>query len=349
MLENMKILLIGNFAPPYEEENLHNISLLRKLEEDGHTCTVINISENPSEVKSFINASSNAGYLLKLLRHGMNKDVIHFMTKGYLRVGLLKLMLAIFAGTLLRTRKILTIHSEFFSILGQMRSPFGGTQTLNTSFYLADRIIFTDKDTFEVGRMYMKKANFELIPSFIYIPEDIKSFETTRTARMKDMKSVVLFSNVKHPSFLFDVIIEFITRHSLPEDMGMVIMLSDKPSLKLENGLSDTSGPLKDRLIFIEYDDVQSALKVCSKSSTIVKPMSCDGQPLFKSLALCIKQAERSGNYVSFPAGMVLVKEGSARELCANIFNALFHTESGSSSESDREDPYGKIIKIYEK
>jgi hypothetical protein len=180
----MKILLIGNFAPPYEEENLHNISLLTRLVDDGHECTVINISETPARDSAIINASNNISYLFKLLRHSLNKDVIHFLTKGYLRVGLLKLMLSIVAGTLFRTKKILTIHSEFFSILGQMRSPFGGTQTLNTSFSLADKIIFTDKDTYNVAKMYQKKTNFELVPSFIYIPEEIESFNTSRTEKM---------------------------------------------------------------------------------------------------------------------------------------------------------------------
>ncbi len=50
----MKILLIGNFAPPYEEENLHNLSLFNRLTDDGHQCTVINISANPSAVEGFI-------------------------------------------------------------------------------------------------------------------------------------------------------------------------------------------------------------------------------------------------------------------------------------------------------
>ena len=344
----MKILLIGNFAPPYDEENLHNISLLGKLKEDGHECTVINISKTPSRDSSFINASSNIGYFFTLLRHSLSKDVIHFLTKGYLRVGLLKLMLAIFAGTVLKTKKILTIHSEFFSVLGQMRSPFGGTQTLYTSFFLADKILFTDKDTYNVAKMYRKKSNFELVPSFIYLPEDIERFDTTRTAKMNTMRNVVFFANIKHPSFLFDILSEVISKHSLFDETGIVIVLSDKPSLKLQHALEDTSGPFKDRLVFIEYDDVHSALKIFSRAHIILKPMSCDGTTFFESFAMCAKKAVRSGRYIYFPGGLVFVKEGSAANLCADIFTVLINGQADSEWVSHMEDPYEKIIKIYE-
>ena len=79
----MRILLIGNFSPPYEEESLHNITFLRKLEEDGHDCTVINIAERPATQKNFIDGKNYFIFLFTLLRACWNKDVLHFFTKGY--------------------------------------------------------------------------------------------------------------------------------------------------------------------------------------------------------------------------------------------------------------------------
>ena len=343
----MKILLIGNFAPPYEEENLSNISLFKKLEEDGHECTVINISETPSGNGGAINAGGTLGYFFKLLWHSRNKDVIHFFTKGYLRVGLLKLMLSVFVGTVMRTKTILTIHSEFFSILGQMRSPFGGTQTLFTSFYLADRIIFHDRETYDTAKAYMKKSNFELVPGFIYIPADIEDFDTSRTVKMKDMNAVVVFANVKYPSFLLEVLTELVTGQHIPDNTALVIALPDKPSLKLEHALEDSSGPLRDNLIFVEYDDEASALKLFSKAGTILRPMSCDGTTFFEGFSFCLRKTRRSGKYVYFPSGLVFIKEGNAAPLCTDIIDRILSSEPETSPEVWGEDPYEKIIEIY--
>ncbi len=343
----MKILLIGNFAPPFEEENLHNITLFNRLVEEGHQCTVINIAGAPSANRMFINASSITGYFFKLLRHGYDKDVIHFLTKGYLRVGLLKLMLSILAGTLFRAKRILTIHAEFFSVLGQMRSPFGGTQTLNTSFYLADRILFTDQDTCDVARMYMRRPNFAMVPSFIYLPEEIDSFDTIKTAGMKAVKNIVFLANVKYPSFLFEMLSELVSSRALPDDTGIAIAISDKPSLSLQRAIEDSGGPLKDRLFFVEYDDIQSALKIFSRAHIVLRPMSCDGSTFFKSFAMCAKKALRSGRYIYFPHGLVFVKEGAAAKPCAEMINTMIAQENAGQEEYAVEDPFEQILSIY--
>lgn len=344
----MKILLIGNFAPPYEEENLHNITLFNKLIEDGHQCTVINISEAPSVNSAFIDANSNSTYLFTLLRQSLNKDVVHFLTKGYLRVGLLKMMLSVFAAKIFRAKAIITFHSEFFSILGQMRSPFGGTQTLSTSFYFADRIIFADKDTYDVATMYRKRSNFELVPSFIYIPADTEISYTAQTAKMKGMKHIVFLTNVAHPSFLFETLNKLLSHRYLPADTGVVIASSYKSSQQLEHAIEDAGRELKDRIAFIEYDDINSALKTLARASIILRPMSCDGTTFFEGFTICAKKTFRSGSYIYFPGGLVFVKEGAASNVCANMITAMISTDSAPDPQFSAGDSYEKIKKIYQ-
>jgi hypothetical protein len=41
----MKILFVGNFIPPLEEESLHNLTLVNQLKEEGNKCLVMNIDE----------------------------------------------------------------------------------------------------------------------------------------------------------------------------------------------------------------------------------------------------------------------------------------------------------------
>jgi hypothetical protein len=344
----MKILLIGNFAPPYEEENLQNISLADKLVKDGHECTVINISENPAVDKSYIDTAGNADYLFKLVRHCPGKDIIHFSTKGYLRVGLLKLMLSIFTAKLFRAKSIITFHSEFFSILGQMRSPFGGTQTLNTSFFLADKIIYSDRDTYDVATMYKRKENFALIPSFVHIAEDIQTDGTGIAEKLKGKKKVIFFTNTRQTSFLFDILKECLTGSPLPPETAVVISSEEKSASLIKQEIAHADDALKNNLIVLEPHDVRSALQACSRADLIVRPLSCDGETFFERFTLSARRAVRKDNFVYFPNSLVLVKEGSSAEMCADIFNTLLNEKEASTSDFSTEDPCEKIKIIYQ-
>ncbi|GBE03640.1 hypothetical protein BMS3Abin09_00558 [bacterium BMS3Abin09] len=348
----MRILLIGNFAPPYEEENLHNLSLLDRLENDGHKCTVLNISGNPASNKKIINSKSFLNFVRKLLHHSRKKDVVHFLTKGYLRVGLLKLMASIFAGKLFRLKTVITFHSELFSILGQMRSPFGGTQTLNTSFFFADKIIYNDRDTYEVASMYRKKSNFELIPSFVHMPQEKKEKKENVSRNLKklqDKDKVIMFTNVKYPSYVFNILMSLINDNPFPPGTGIVISFSEKQASKFNRIIEETGGKLSEDMIFVENDDLQSTLVAFSKADIIIRPLSCDGETFFERFSASAAKTFRSNNNIYFPGGLVFVKKGRTADMCLNIINTMLSTEPADIPELNAGDPYTRIKQIYEK
>lgn len=343
----MKILLIGNFAPPFEEENLQNITLFNRLTEDGHACTVINISKHPARDQRFLNPKGNIGYLLTLVRCGLKKDVIHFSTKGYLRVGLLKMMLSIFVAKVVRAKSIVTFYSEFFSILGQMRSPFGGTQTLFTSFYLADGIIFSDKDTFDVATMYRKRSNFELVPSFIHLPDGFPERDASLSGRLKNWKKVIVFTNMTQSAFLFEILKELLAASPLPEDTGIVISSSGESVPDLKMLIETASGKIPDNLIFIEQDDAMSALSAFSRADIVLHPLTCDGEMFFEKFTVSARKVRHEENTVFFPSGLVFIKEGTAAALCADIVKTMLSSDAGPLTGSYTRDPYETIKQIY--
>lgn len=342
----MKILLIGNFAPPFEEENLQNITLFNRLVKDGHECSAINISAHPAKDRRFLNPKGDVGYLITLARSGWKKDVIHFSTKGYLRVGLLKMMLSIFVAKVVGAKSIITFYSEFFSVLGQMRSPFGGTQTLFTSFFLTDRIIFTDKDTYDVATMYQKRANFELLPSFIHIPDRSSERDTSLSAQLQDKKKVIVITNIMQSSFLFEILKELLADSSLEADTGIVISSSGESVRELKGRIETASGEIKDNLIFIEQDDIKSALTAFSRADIVLRPLTCDGEMFFEKFTVSAKKILHQGNTVFFPNGLVFIKEGTTAALCANIIKTMLSSEAGPFFEN-KQDPYDAIRKIY--
>jgi hypothetical protein len=344
----MRILLIGNFAPPYEEENLHNLSLLNRLENDGHQCTVLNTSENPSGNPKFMDTKSVPGFAFKLLRHCRKKDVVHFMTKGYLRVGLLKLMASIFIGKLYRLKTVVTFHSELFSILGQMRSPFGGTQTLHTSLFLVDRIIYNDRDTYEVASMYRKKSNFELLPSFVHVPEKKEESPSKVQTKLQDKENVIMFTNVKYPSYVFNILMSLIHDNPFPPETGIVISFSEKPASKFHRIIEESGRKLSDNIIFIEPDDLESTLLAFSKADMIIRPLSCDGETFFERFSASAAKTFRKNNSIYFPGGLVFVKEGRTADMCVKIISTMLSAEPAGIPEVNSIDPYVRIKQIYQ-
>jgi hypothetical protein len=345
----MRILLIGNFAPPYEEENLHNLSLLNKLKEEGNDCYVINISENPSKEERFINTKNYFDFVLKLIRYGWRKDVIHFLTKGYTRPGLMKLMTTIVFGKILFAKTIITLHSELFSIFGQLRSKLGGQQLLHLSFSLANKVICADKHTYEVASLHYKlKEKFAIIPSFIHIPEDIKENERFSLKKLQNKKKVIVFSNVRYPSLLFEILNHLLSNYLDPE-IGIAISFSEIFSTKLRHVIEDTGKKLADNMVFVESTDRRMLSFVYAKSDLVLRTLSCDGKPLFDNIALCIKRSVHSENYSYFPVSLSLIKEGDVSDSCAYIFNKLLLEKTESLYLPTPEDSYLRIKEIYSK
>lgn len=343
----MKILLIGNFAPPYEDESLNNISLYKRLRSEGNECTVINVSENRPKEKDFIHSGSYIDYVLKLIRHAWGKDVIHFFTKGYLRLGLLKLMTAILIGRFFNARTVITLHSELFSIMGQMRSPVGGRQTLFTSFAFAHKIICEDRDTYDVANIFKRRHNIVMIPSFICIPEEMRGYESRLSDKLKDKKRVIIFTNLQYPSLLFDVL-DNLLNIPLEEDIGIIISVAERPAIKLQHALEEKVRGISKNLIFIENDNVPSLIEAYSKADIILRPLSCEGKVFFMNFTISIKNPVSSGGYIYFPNSLIFVKEGDTANLCAHTIHQILTDKISYIPHPPVEDFYKRIVEIYE-
>lgn len=344
----MRILLIGNFAPPYEEENLHNLSLLKKLQEEGNDCSVINISENPSKEKGFIDSKNYLDFIFKIIHYGWRKDVIHFLTKGYTRPGLMKLVTAIVIGRALFAKTFITLHSELFSIFGQLRSKMGGEQLLHLSFSLADRVICGDKHTYEVASLHHKrKDKFVIISAFIYVPKEIKEQERLALKKLQDKKVIVL-SNVRYPSLLFEILDKLLTDY-LTADIGIAISFPERLSGKLEHVIKDTGKRLAENIVFIESTDIRLLSMAYARAGIMLRSLSCDGKALFDDIAVCIRRSRVAGDFIYFPESLSLIKEGEVSDLCAYLINNLLMEKAAAIPESTVGDTYAKIKEVYSK
>jgi hypothetical protein len=349
----MRFLLIGNFSSLYEEENLHNLTLLTSLNESGHTCTALNIGElsgyqisRISEHNKIITIKNYVDFIIKFFRYSYRCNVIHFLTKGYARPGLMKLMTAVIFGKCMLKKIIITIHPELFSIFGQLRSKMGGQQLLYLSFSLADKIICGDTNTYEVASLhYARKEKFAIIPSFFQIPE--QSEETTNLKKLRGKNKLLVFSGVQYPSLIFDVIKELLTQY-LDSDTGIVVSVFEKKSQQLQHVLEEAVQKFSESIVFIWPDDKRQLSMAFARSDLVIRTLSCDGKSLFNKFAIAIKQPVHTKQSLFFPVSIVVVKEGDSADLCAYSINKIL-MEKTEKPPMVNEDFYQKIMEIYTK
>jgi len=344
----MRILLIGVFTPPYEEENLHSLALLDLLNRNGHDCSAIDISERLSPGKEVVTIRNYVDYVLKLVRHGWRRDVVHFLTKGYTRPGLMKLMTAVLVGKLLGAKLVITLHSEMFSILGRLRSKITGEPLLLLCFFLASRVICEGRDTYEmIASKYRLKNKYILVPSVIEIPDDISQYELSILKPLQGKERVLLLVNVTYPSFLFEVFQELTTRH-LGLEVGVAIALPENSSSQLlRERLAGLARGFSENMIFLDQGDRRLMSLVYARADQVMRPASCDGVMLFDNNAFMIRQAARQHRLVHFPFSLCLVKEGEASPWCASVAKEILIRKPARTPLLEINDFHKTISEIY--
>ncbi|MCK5427541.1 MAG: hypothetical protein KAJ34_07575, partial [Thermodesulfovibrionia bacterium] len=342
----MRILLIGNFAPPYEEESLHNLHLLKRLQAEKHDCSAINISKNPSQTDSIVNGKNFIDFVFKVLRYGWKKDIIHISTKGYTRLGLMKIMVSVVFSKVFFARSIVTLHSELYSIFGQIRSKVGGEQAIYLAFALAHKIIFGDRDTHDIAYSHKVKDNFALIPLFMDIPDNISENERRALKKLENKKKIILFSNVVYPSLIFDVLSKILTLYPRT-DIGIAVSFIDKFPAKLQHVIEEAGQTLKENIIFINSDNNRLLSIAYAKANLVLRTMSCDGSTFFQDIALILRKPEHSANCLYFPTSFLMLKEGDVSSLYAHMVNNLLLEKTEEFLEPSKEDFYEKIKDIY--
>ena len=345
----MRILLIGNFSPPYDEEGLHNLFLLNRLKEEGNDCCVINLSENSFKTKGFIGFTNWIYFIVRLLRNIWRKDALHYLTKGYTRPALMRLMSSVCVGWFFRVKPIVTLHSEMFSILGRTRSKLMGEPSLRVTFALAHKVICTDRETYEAASYFKSKNNLEVIPLFTHSHREIKRDEPAVPEKLKGKKKVIIFANVIYPSFVFEILNHLLTRYPPVPDTAIVVSVFEQPAAKLQHVIEEFGRNHADNLVFMESGDIRQLALACGMANYVIRPLSCDSEILFPGFIAAVKKPVRTKEYLHFSTSLFLVKGGDISDLCASIIGFLLREERGELPPPDADtDFYARLKKIYQ-
>jgi len=134
----------------------------------------------------------------------------------------------------------------------------------------------------------------------------------------------------------------------LNPDMGVVVSFSGKSSTELQHVIEE-AGRLPENIVFIEPDNARLLSMAYAKADLVLRTTTCDGETLYKNIALIARKPRLSQNYLYFPTSLLVIKEGHVSDLCAYIFNKLLMKKTEAESKSISEDFNIKIKEIYSK
>jgi hypothetical protein len=337
--------MTGNFIPPFEEENLHNETLARLLENEGHYCRKINIQNSleidlANKFTDLIFTKNYPDFVIKFSSSALHCDAIHFLTKGYTRPGLMKLMTSVFVGKLLRKRVFITLHPEMFSVMGRLRSKAGGQQLLHMSFAMADKIICGDDHTREVASLhYRADEKFITVPPFFSVPDESDSIYDI-FGPLRDCEKTVMIAGADSSDFLKKISAYLIK--ILPERKTGFILARSSEQRERSGETEGTSG----NIVIVSQDDPVAMAASMARADILVRSLSCDCNPLFGDIAVAVKKPRKTARYLYFPESFLIIKEGDVSKDTALMIEEVISKIPHEHSAYDY-DPWLTIKNLY--
>jgi hypothetical protein len=105
---------------------------------------------------------------------------------------------------------------------------------------------------------------------------------------------------------------------------------------------------MRDRITFIENDDLKASMLAYSKADTAIRPLTCDGITFFENFSIYVKKLKLIDDNIHFHGGLMLIKEGDIAARCVSIINTVLCDESVADPDTIAIDSYRRLIKIYE-
>ncbi|TAK07550.1 MAG: glycosyl transferase family 1, partial [Candidatus Manganitrophaceae bacterium] len=107
----MKVLLIGDYPPPYGGISVHVQQLAAFLRKHGAECIVLDIEPGTDSKPGAIRVSGPLGFLWTLIRFSWRGYVSHIHTNGHNFKSWLAIAVTAWVGFLFGRRNIATLHS----------------------------------------------------------------------------------------------------------------------------------------------------------------------------------------------------------------------------------------------
>ncbi|MEW6729971.1 MAG: glycosyltransferase [Acidobacteriota bacterium] len=329
----IKILLVGNYPPPYGGISVHISMLHRLLEAQGVDCQVLNIDPDAPISEQYIRVNGYSNFLMRLINTSRAR-IVHLHTNGHNIKSWLVALICGWVGHLIGRGAILTIHSGLAPAYLLEGSSGLGRLLIKTALRSQSYVICVNAQI----RAALTVSGFPcrqtiLIPAFLFDENVVSRLDKElceQLSRFHPLLSLVAFFR---PEYGVELLIEALAKLSenFPR-IGCAIMGSGEDEARLRQ-LAIQHG-VAARLLWLGDLEHGQCLSVIKSSQLFVRPTLADGDSISVREALQLSVPIVASDVGYRPCGITLFRAGDVSDLIAKCAYVLMHRQAPSSTST---------------
>ena len=297
----MKIVLVGEFSPPYDALTLYNLALAEKHQAAGDQTEIVDMVRlHESGGSHFV------AFLRQLFAAARSAKQIHYLTHGYDRTSIFYLFFALIIGWLRGSAVDVTIHPELFAFFGPLRSHHVGKPLLKICFGWANTI-FCGNEVIAETVVSLGGSPEKCVVQRPYLPWPEEPLDHPELAAFVASKpSLVLLFVSAESRFLRSEAVALVHRwygHSL-QCPGFVII----PEAGVN--VNEIVGLQKEHYFVWQESCREEVAYLLSRASLVIRPLQSMGRPFVPDYAFMLERPRRVGDQFDTGLGLTIIRKG---------------------------------------
>jgi glycosyltransferase involved in cell wall biosynthesis len=341
----MKIVLIGDYPPPYGGISVHVQQLSRLLTQSGAECRVIDIEPGTSPKEGAIRVKGPLDFLQRLLWFSYKGFVAHIHTNGHNFKSWLAIWITTWAGFLFGRRNIATIHSGLMPAYAEGAGLLGRI-VIRTALWPSGKVIAVNEEIESaLLKLKINPDRLVVLPAFAlgvrsgFLPERVVAWR-------EQFQPLITSAVYLEKEYGTELLIE--ACHRLAQkypNLGCLIMGSGSCEGEIRKQIQKLN--MEDRIFLLGNVPHEICLSIMEKSDLFVRPTFFDGDAISVREGLALGIPTVASNVGYRPKGVFLFEPGDVPALARQMENGL--REKGSSRRTEgREQNLVLIHGIYE-
>ncbi len=330
----MKVLLIGDYPPPYGGISVHVQQLAEFLRQHGAECTVLDIEPGTTPKPGAIRVAGRFGFLQTLIHFYGRGYVSHIHTNGHNFKSWLAIGVTAWVGFLFGRRNIATVHSGLMPNY-VARGGRGRRLLIRAALWPLERVIAVNQKIEQtLLGLKIKPSRIFMLPAFSLgararaLPE---WFSDYRRRFSPLIASAVYLEKEYGTELLVEACVAL--RRKYPR-LGCMIMGSGSEEGTLRAQIQRAGG--KDFLFLLGNVPHDLCLSLMERSDLFIRPTFFDGDAISVREALALGVPTVASDVGYRPPGTVLFKPGDVDSLIEQMDRTL---QMGRMSNSEEEHP----------
>ena len=342
----MKVLLIGDYPPPYGGISVHVQQLALFLRQHGAECAVLDIEPGSAPKTGAIRVTGALGFLLALVRFSRSGFVSHIHTNGHNFKSWLAIAVTAWVGFFFGRRNIATLHSGLMPDYAA-GGGFGRKWMIRAALWPLGGVIAVNQKI-ERALLDLKVAppRIFVLPAFALGPRAAALpgwFDDYRERFSPLIASAVYLEKEYGTDLLVEACVTLRGRYP---DLGCLIMGSGGEETAVRSRIQRAGGA--DFLFLLGNVPHDLCLSIMERSDLFVRPTLFDGDAISVREALALGVPTVASDVGYRPPGTRLFKPGDLADLIDQIDRALQEKRT-PASEEDGPENLTLIRSVYER